>query len=143
MKTLKTIVLGFVIVMAFGSAKAYTVKVDNENLTIAHAVNTYINAMVHGKVGELDAVLDQDVKFSMLRGKQVMTFTKDQILELAKTNENVNQNCTVTASTRESNNDITVVQVDMNYSTFTRTNYVTLANTGNGWKITSVYSVFK
>jgi len=143
MKTLKTIVLGFIIVMAFGSAKAYTVKAGNDNLTITHAVNTYINAMVHGKLGELDAVLDEDVKFSMLRGKQVLTFTKDQILDLAKTNENVNQNCTVTASTRESNNDITVVQVDMHYSNFTRTNYVTLANTGNGWKITSVYSVFK
>ncbi len=25
---------------------------------------------------------------------------------------------------------------------FVRSNYVTIANTGNGWKITNVYSVF-
>jgi hypothetical protein len=31
----------------------------------------------------------------------------------------------------------------MKYEGFTRSNYVTLANTSEGWKITNVYSVFK
>ena len=42
----------------------------------------------------------------------------------------------------ESNANIAIVKVDMKYSDFTRSNYVTIANTGNGWKITNVYSTF-
>jgi len=141
MKTLKTITLGLIMVAAFASAKAYTIA-GNE-LTVNHAVNTYVNALAHGQMSDMDAVIDQNAKFSMLRGTKVLSLTKDQVIEAVKDNENIDQQCTVSTSISESNNDITIVKVDMKYSTFTRTNYVTLANTGNGWKITNVYSVFK
>jgi len=141
MKTLKTITLGLIMVVAFASAKAYTIA-GNE-LTVTHAVNTYINALAHGQVSDMNVVIDQNAKFSMLRGTKVLSLTKEQVIESVKNNENVDQQCTVSTSISESNNDVTIVKVEMKYSTFTRTNYVTLANTGNGWKITDVYSVFK
>jgi hypothetical protein len=142
MKTLKTITLGLIMVVAFASAKATTVD-GNEILSVNHAVNTYVNAVTHGQISDMDVVIDQNAKFSMLRGTKMLSLTKDQVIETVKNTENVDQQCTVSTAIGESNNDITIVKVDMKYSTFTRTNYVTLANTGNGWKITSVYSVFK
>jgi hypothetical protein len=33
--------------------------------------------------------------------------------------------------------------VDMKFENFVRSNYVTIANTPSGWKITNVHSVFK
>ncbi|OCX51831.1 hypothetical protein BEL04_17625 [Mucilaginibacter sp. PPCGB 2223] len=143
MKTLKTIALALILVVTFGAAKANPVKADNEMLTVSHAVNTYVNAMVHGQVNDLAVVIDANAKFTMLRGKKMLSFTKAEILGSVQENENVDQDCTTTTTVRESNSDLTVVKVDMKYAGFTRTNYVTLANTTDGWKITNVYSVFK
>lgn len=143
MKTLKTIALALILVVTFGAAKANTTNADNEMLTVNHAVNTYVNAMIHGQVADLQAVIDANAKFTMLRGSKMLSFTKAEIVGQVQENENVDQDCKTTVTVRESNADLTVVKVDMKYNGFTRTNYVTLANTTDGWKITNVYSVFK
>ena len=143
MKTIKTIAAALILVVTFGAAKANTTNADNELLTVNHAVNTYVNAMTHGQVSDLATVIDADAKFTMLRGEQMLSFNKSQILGSVQENENVEQDCKTTTTIRESNSDLTVVKVDMKYAGFTRSNYVTLANTADGWKITNVYSVFK
>ncbi len=143
MKTLKTIALALILVVTFGAAKANTTTPENELLTVNHAISTYVNAMAHGQVSDLSAVIDANAKFTMLRGKKMLSFTKSEILGSIQENENVDQDCVTTTTVRESNSDLTVVKVDMKYAGFTRTNYVTLANTTDGWKITNVYSVFK
>lgn len=141
MKTIKTIAAALLLVVTFGAAKANTI--DNEILTVNHAVNTYVNAMAHGQVADLANVIDANAKFTLLRGKKMLSFNKAEILGSVQENENVEQDCKTTTSVRESNSDLTVVKVDMKYAGFTRSNYVTLANTADGWKITNVYSVFK
>ncbi len=143
MKTLKTIALGLILLVTFGAANAATVKTNNESLTVNHAITTYVNALAHGQVSDLSAVIDQNAKFTMLRGSKMLSFNKEEIVSSVQESENVDQDCTVSTSVRESNSDITVVKVDMKYEGFTRSNYVTLANTAEGWKITNVYSVFK
>jgi len=141
MKTIKTIAAALLLVVTFGAAKANPI--DNEILTVNHAVNTYVNAMTHGQVADLANVIDANAKFTMLRGKKMLSFNKAEILGSVQENENVEQDCKTTTTVRESNSDLTVVKVDMKYAGFTRSNYVTLANTADGWKITNVYSVFK
>ena len=42
----------------------------------------------------------------------------------------------------ENGKGMVVVKVDMKFEDFTCSNYVSIANTGNGWKIINVYSVF-
>jgi hypothetical protein len=79
----------------------------------------------------------------MLRGTKVLSFSKTEVVDLLKANKNTEQDCVTSTSIVESNNDLAVVKVDMKYSSFTRSNYVTVTNTGSGWKITNVYSVFK
>jgi hypothetical protein len=72
-----------------------------------------------------------------------MSFDKADLMKFASQNQNVKQACTTTTTEVESNADMSVVRVDMKFDNFTRTNYVTMANTEDGWKITNVYSVFK
>lgn len=141
MKTLKSLVLGLALLVITNVVKAD--EPVAAKITKNHAVNTYINAMTEGKSTGLENVLDQSVKFSILRGKKVMSFDKTEMLKYAEQNQNVKQTCTTEISEVETNTDMSVVKVDMKYENFTRSNYVTMANTGDGWKITNVYSVFK
>jgi Putative lumazine-binding len=141
MKTLKSIMLGLVLLVVCGAAKA--TGIDAEKLTKNYAINTYIDAMSRGRLSGLKDVLAPDASFSMLRGKSVMSFNKADMLEFLQSNKNVEQACTVNTSVVESNADISIVKVDMQFDGFVRSNYVTLASTGDGWKITNVYSVFK
>ncbi|QKJ31005.1 nuclear transport factor 2 family protein [Mucilaginibacter mali] len=141
MKTLKSIALGFALLATVCVAKAADKPV--ERLTKNYAINTYIDAMAHGKLAGVSDVLDATVKFSMLRGDKVMSYGKAEMIGFLKNNQNVEQTCTVSTSVVESNDDLSVVKVDMKYDGFVRSNYVTMANTGEGWKITNVYSVFK
>ncbi|QJD97462.1 hypothetical protein HH214_17070 [Mucilaginibacter robiniae] len=143
MKTLKSFLLGLTLMVVGIIAKAD--EPEAAKLSKNYAIATYINAMAQGKTEGLDNVLDQSAKFSMLRGKKVLSFSKTDMLNFMNSNANIAQNCTVNTSVveKESNNDVSVIKVDMQYTDFVRSNYVTVTNTGNGWKITNVYTVFK
>ena len=140
MKNLKSIMLGLALLVVCGAANANAT--DDGKLTENYAINTYVDAMTRGKLDGLNDVLDKTAGFSMLRGKTVVSFSKKQMLDYLKANKNTEQSCTTSTSIVESNANIAVVKVDMKYEGFVRSNYVTIANTGNGWKITNVYSVF-
>ncbi|RCH54395.1 hypothetical protein DJ568_13200 [Mucilaginibacter hurinus] len=139
MKTLKSILLGLALLITTNIVKAD----DGEMLTKDYAITTYIDAVTHGKFEGLNKVLDNNVKFSMMRGKEVITFNKSDMLNSLKASKNTEQDCTVNTTTIESNGEVAIVKVDLQYSGFTRSNLVTVSNTGNGWKITNVHSVFK
>jgi hypothetical protein len=141
MKTLKLFILSLSLVVVCGVAKA--AKIDEGSLSKNYAINTYIDAVTRGRLSGLNDVLDQTVKFSMLRGKHVISFSKKDMMDYLNENKNVEQACTTNTEIVESDANISVVKVDMQFDGFVRSNYVTLANTGNGWKITNVYSVFK
>jgi hypothetical protein len=141
MKTLKSVTLALALLIACNFAKAKDV--PNENLTKTHAINTYVDAMTRGRISDLNQVLDGSAKFSMQRGKSIMRFTKKEMTEYFKNQKNIEQTCTTSTQIVEENADAAVVRVDMDFGHFTRSNYITMANTGSGWKITNVYSVFK
>lgn len=142
MKTLKSMMFGLALLMVCGTLNA-NAKPIGDNLTKTYAVNTYINAITRGKLDGLNEVLDKSVKFSMLRGTDMLSFDKKEMLGFMRNDRNVQQTCLTSTHVVESSNDVAVVRVDMRYDNFTRSNYVTVANTGAGWKITNVYSVFK
>ncbi|MDB4923507.1 nuclear transport factor 2 family protein [Mucilaginibacter sp.] len=141
MKSLKSIVLGLALLVVCGAAKANNIN-DNK-LTPNYAINTFVDAMTRGKLAGLNNVLDKTAEFNILRDKTVLSFSKNQMLEFLNSNKNIEQICTTSTSIVESNANVTIVKVAMKYDDFVRNNYVTIANTGNGWKITNVYSVFK
>jgi len=141
MKTLKSIALGLILLTAFCAAQASDISA--EKLSKRYAINTYVDAMTQGKLAGFNEVLDPSVKFSMLRGTQILSFSKSEMMDFMKNNKNVRQSCNVSTTEVENNDNVTVVRVDMKYEYFVRSNYITIANTGNGWKITNVYSTFK
>jgi hypothetical protein len=141
MKNLKSIVLGLALLMVCGAARADKPKPGM--LTKNHAVSTYIDAMTRGKLSGVNDVLDQNATFSLLRGKQILSFGKQDMLKYLKENKDIDTDCTTNTSVIQSNADIALVKVDMKYENTVRCNYVTLVNTGEGWKITNVYSVVK
>jgi hypothetical protein len=143
MKTLKSIILGLALLVVCGTVQANTPPNESDNLTKTYAVNTYVNAMTRGKFDGLNDVLDQSAKFSMLRNKKVLSFTKKEMLDFMKSDKNVQQSCITSTSIVENDTNVAVIRVDMKFDDFVRSNYVTVANTGKGWKITNVYSVFK
>lgn len=140
MKTLKTIVLGMAMVACFGMASAKNH--DNDKLTKNYAINTYIDAMTRGRLSGLNDVIDNSAAFSTVRGNKLVTADKKQVLDYFKSIKNTEQICTTTTSVVENNAWVAIVKVDMKYEGFTRSNYVTIANTGSGWKITNVYTTF-
>jgi hypothetical protein len=143
MKNLNAIVALLAIVLAFSAAKA--ADDDNGKFTRNYAISTYVDAIAHGKLEGLSEILDNNTKFCVLQGKKnVLNYSKAEMLEYMNSNlKNIEQLCTTTTSLVEDNSEVTVLKVDMQYTNFLRTNYVTIANTGNGWKITNVCSVFK
>ncbi len=141
MKTLKSFLLGLALLAVCGAAKASD-NDDNASTPIS-AINTYVDAMTRGKLQGLNEVIDKSASFSMLRGKTVLSFNKAEMLNYFKSNRNVEQTCTTNTSIVEKNANVTIAEVDMKYNDFVRKNYITIANTGDGWKITNVYSVVK
>lgn len=142
MKALKSIMLGLAMLVACTVSNAKSIP-STENMTAVHAINTYVDAMTRGRMQGLKEVLDPSAKFSMLRGKQMLCFDKNEMISFLNQTKNIEQACTTSTSVVESNADVAVIKVDMKFANFTRSNYLTVANTGKGWKITSVHSVFK
>lgn len=141
MKTLKTIFIALLVTLTFTAAKANTPNLK-ERLTMRYAINTYVDAFTHGKSAGLAEIIDENAKFSHNRGQQVISFSKNQILQNLENEQNVEQNCATTTKIIESTSNLVVYKVQMKYQNFSRTNYVTMTDTGNGWKITNVSSVF-
>jgi hypothetical protein len=140
MRSLNTIIPALALLLLFGTAEAKQKGDDASSKT--YAINTYVDAMARGRLNGLNDVLDQSAQFSLLQGKRIVSYNKKQMLDFLQTVKNIAQDCTTSTSVVESNAYVNVIKVDMQFNGFTRSNYVTLANNGSGWKIINVYSVF-
>jgi hypothetical protein len=141
MKTLKTILFGLMIIATCGAAKANDKPAAR--LSKNFAINAYVDAISLGHIDGVGDIVDNSAKFSMVRGEKVVSFSKAEMMTYLKQIKGVEQRCKISTAEVESTDNVTVIKVDMKYDNFTRSNYVTLANTGDGWKITNVHSVFK
>src|SRR5476651_1404010 len=120
MKNLKSIMLGLALLLVVGAASAAG---PTPALSKNYVINTYVDAMTRGKLTGIADVLDKNAKFNMLRGTQVMSFDKKEMMDYLKANKNVEMECTTNTSIVESNADIALVKVDMKYNNSTRSNY--------------------
>jgi hypothetical protein len=140
MKTLKSIMLGLVLLAATITANAAPINEDISSQN--YAVTTFINAITKGKVDDLSNVLDKTMSFNVLRGQAVRTFSKDELLGYLQNDKGVKLNCITSTSVVESNAKLEVVKVDIKSHGLTRSNLLTLANTANGWKIVNIYTMY-
>ena len=144
MKTLKTIIPVAALLITLGVTTVFAKNQhDDDRLTKDYAISTYVDAVTNGKVEGLEAVIDKNTKFCVMQGKTMVSYSKAQVMAHLTNIKNIKQACTTTTTLVEDNSEVAVLRVDMQYENFTRTNYVTIAHTGDGWKITNVCSVFK
>lgn len=137
MKTLKSIVMGFALLIICGAANAAN-KTNDKGPGKDEVIDTYLNAVVHGKLDGIDKAIDDGAHFNMTRGDNVNSLSKQQLLRSLKSTENIEQDCKCTSSVVRDENDICVRKVQMNYGDFTRTDLITAEREGKGWKITKV-----
>jgi len=140
MKTLKAIVMGLALLFVGAVSQAAP---SGHNLSKEEALDTYLNAVVHGKTAGIDDAIDDDATFYMKRGDNVNTLTKSQIISALKANENIEQDCKCTKTVMQDDDDISKIKVEMKYNDFTRVDVITTTHSGNKWLITSVETSYK
>ena len=136
MKTLKTLAAALLVTLSVSAFAADGSK--SEKLEMNYALKTYIDALTRGKIAPLDEVLDKDVKFTTTRGAKIFNHTKAAMLHSLKGSEDVIYNCVTEFNVVESTPTMSLVKVIMKYDGFSKINYVSLANTAKGWRITNV-----
>lgn len=143
MKTLKLLTLTVCLMLICGASMAMQPNAKSEKLTSNYTVQTYIDAVQHGRIKGLSQVIDENAKFTMQRGEKVISQSKSEILQAMKKQENVEQNCQVSHTIVQNLPNQMIIKVDMKYESFTRCNYVTLSESNNGWKISQVTTKFE
>ncbi len=110
--------------------------------TKEQAMNTYLDAVLHGHINGVADIIDDDALFNVKRGNKVSVLLKADILKAFQANENIEQTCQSTKTVIQNDDNVSIVKVDMKYDSFTRTDVITEQHAGNGWKITKVDSSY-
>jgi hypothetical protein len=133
MKTLKALMMGLALLLVCSISQA--APISHGNSTKDQVIDTYLNAVVHGKLDGVSDAIDDDAQFAIKRGEHINTLTKAQIMDALKTNVNVEQDCQCTKSVMQDD--------DMKYADYIRTDIITAEPVGAGWKVTKVETSFK
>lgn len=140
MKTLKTSIAVLLMITSFSSFAADESK--GEKLLMNYTLQTYINAVSHGKVKPLYEILDKDVRLTATRNNAIVYYSKDEIIRFLKNSENIEQDCSTTYSIFELNKSQAVVKINMKYANFDKITILNMSNTSKGWKVTNITSSF-
>lgn len=141
MKTLKLTSIFFSLFLLIGSAKADGPK-KRALLTVKYSISSFIDADAHSNCDGLSGIISDNAKFSMMRGDQLLSFDKKQLIQHMESLRGVMQNCTTDYTVVEAHGNYSLIKVEMKYPTFSRINYVTMNECSDGWKITNVSSIF-
>lgn len=142
MKTLKITFASLALVLITFAGKADGKKAE-EKMSMKYAVNIFVDAFSHGKIAGMADILDENVKLTTSRGNNILTYNKSNILQMLKNINGIEQNCKTNYSLIESLPSQVIVKVNMAYDSFTKINYITMAQTDKGWKITNISSAFQ
>jgi len=140
MKTLKSILTGFVLLFICISASAIT-KPTTGKLTRDEVVKIYIDATTSGNVSKLEDVLSDDLQFYLQKGDYVHTLDKNQLTDYLKNNTTPDPSVKTTATVMREDDNSSVIKVEFKYDGYSRTDEVTLNKT-SAWVITNVACVF-
>jgi hypothetical protein len=107
-------------------------------------INTYLGAVVHGRMNDIDYVIDNDAEFNITLRDNVTKLNKTKMLNYLKSTEDIEQDCTCSTWVVQDIEDGTFTKrALMEYNGFTRTDVITVKLIHNNWKITKVKTSFK
>ena len=138
----KYLILAGVLLLGGITAKAVS-RTDSCRLSKDYAINTFIAAQTGGQPGNLGDILDDDFRYSMLQLAHEVSYNKKYIVDFFRKARTAVPDCTVKIRPVMQHKNLSIVKVDMQYRTFTHSDYLTLTNTGCGWKIIFIYEVYE
>lgn len=136
MKTLKTLTAALLVILstsAFANKKK-----NNEKLLVDYTIKRFVSAVSYGDVKGISNIFDKDAQMTTAFKKEVVNYNKAEILTSIKFLQNVKQNCQTEYQMIERTPTQALAKVSMNYDGFSKVNYISLANTTEGWKITHI-----
>lgn len=143
MKTLKTLAMALVLLVAGATANAAK-NHEQKNLNKDEVINTYVNAITKGDLTGLDNAIDDNAQFNMKRGDAVNTANKQQMMEYIKSVPAIGSDCKCTNTVVKDEGDgSAVIKVEIKYNDVVRTNVITVERKFGSWKITNVDTSFK
>lgn len=137
MKTLKKSILTLSFLFATCIlVKAELPKKAGENAN--DVIIKYIENTTTGQNHSFKELLGDDFKQYIDTEKKPLNYDKKLFMTYLKLYENVVLNCITDYSLIEETEDFVIAKVEMKFPTFTKTNYLTLSDTQDGWKITNI-----
>lgn len=137
MKTLKIL-----ITLCLVAATLITRADAPSKATTKYATDLLINAFMNGQYAEFEKLLDNGAKMTVKTKSSIQSYDKKQIIAYTRQDQNIRQNCSVTANVVESAPGEAIVRVIMDYENFSRVNVVSLSLLKGEWKITHISSSF-
>lgn len=141
MKTINFFSIALILFLFSSVAKADKPK-NRTAFTMKFSISAFIDADTRGIYEGISDIIDDNVKFNLIRDGQTLSFTKKQIINHMEHLRGVKQNCTTSYNILETYGNYALYKVEMKYPTFSRINYITMNECKEGWKITNVTSVF-
>lgn len=98
----------------------------------------YIENILTGRDYNLNKLLADDFKQYIDCDKKQFNYDKKTFIKHLKLAKNIVLQCKTNYSIIEDTEGFVIAKVAMQFTNFTRTNYVTLSNTSDGWKIINI-----
>ncbi|WP_392469327.1 nuclear transport factor 2 family protein [Sphingobacterium cellulitidis] len=128
------------------SLTAFAIDKDKDklnNAVVENVVDAYINSSVKGDVEHVDNLFADDFSLKYNTEYNQAPLSKSSYIKQIKGQKGVTFNCDSNYQIVEKAGKYSLAKVTLNFSNFKRTDYLTMVQDNEGWKITEVNSVFE
>jgi len=145
MKTFVTSLVTAFIILSSSAFAASEGKTSRSNVVaINNALDQYTAAVSKGEVNQLDQLFSEQFHQRYSSKKNGNTFNKTQVVNFLKANKNiVQQQCKTDYSIVDEGKGFALAKVAMKYPNYSRVDYVTIVQNGNGYQISQVITTFE
>ncbi|GGE28446.1 MULTISPECIES: nuclear transport factor 2 family protein [Sphingobacterium] len=128
------------------SLTAFAIDKDKDklnNAVVENVVDAYINSSVKGDVEHVDNLFADNFSLKYNTEYNQAPLSKSSYIKQIKGQKGVTFNCDSDYQIVEKAGKYSLAKVTLDFSNFKRTDYLTMVQDNEGWKITEVNSVFE
>lgn len=128
------------------SLTAFAIDKDKDklnNAVVENVVDAYINSSVKGDVEHVDNLFSDNFSLKYNTEYNQAPLSKSSYIKQIKGQKGVTFNCDSDYQIVEKAGKYSLAKVTLDFSNFKRTDYLTMVQDNEGWKITEVNSVFE
>ncbi len=124
---------------------AFAIDKDKDKLNkavVENVVDAYINSTVKGDVEHVDDLFGKNFTQKFNTEYNQAPLSRESFIKQIKDQEGITFNCDADYQLVEKEGKYSLAKVTLNFANFKRTDYLTMIQDNNGWKITEVNSVY-